>query len=333
MSDSLKVLIVAGGTTHERDVSLRSGRRVKTLLRARGHEVKFVQLNDRMLESIGEFEPDVVWPLVHGSVGEDGSLQALLETAGRAFVGTHSMQAGLAFQKPMAKGLLGSAGLATPGWLTLPRALFRELGTNQVMETIGSRLVYPVVVKPTDGGSALGISVADDEVELRAAMVDAFAYGTRVMVEQLVEGREVAVSVLDLEEGPAALPPVEVATDDGRYDYQARYTTDETEYFVPARLSDTETDAIVQAAIEAHVALGMRHLSRMDFIVDSDGVPWFLDANVMPGMTDTSLFPQAADAAGSFEEVCDRIVRFAAADTDEVAGEDAGSDEGVVATD
>lgn len=314
MTSTARVLIIAGGLTHERDVSVRSGRRVANVLQQAGHDVRVCDLNSDLLPTIAQWAPDVVWPLVHGSVGEDGSLQALLEAVGVPFVGTNSVQAMLASNKPTAKGLLAAAGVDTPGWISLPQSLFRQLGASQVLDGLEHDLAFPVVVKPTDGGSALGISRADDSEGLRGAMVDAFAYGERVMIEQFVPGQEVAVSILDLGDGPVALPPVEIVTDDGDYDYDARYTTDTTEYFVPARLDEAATADVQALALEAHRILGLRHLSRIDFIVDEAGTPWFIDANVAPGMTDTSLFPQAANAFGSFSRICCDVVEFAAGD-------------------
>ena len=309
-----KVLIIAGGLTHERDVSVRSGRRVANILTQFGYEVLISDVDASLAEAIESFSPDVVWPLVHGSIGEDGSLQSFLESVGIPFVGSSSVQAMLASNKPTAKALLGSAGLATPGWVTLPQAIFRQLGASNVLSALEGSVSFPVVIKPTDGGSALGISTAHDAKQLRRSMVDAFAYGQRLMVEQRIEGRDVAVSVVDLEGGPVALPPVEIATDDGRYDYDARYTTDESEYFVPARFSPEALADMQAAAVEAHTTLGLRDLSRMDFVVDEDGTCWFIDANVAPGMTDTSLLPQAADALedSSFAQLCADIVDFVA---------------------
>ena len=291
-----KVLIIAGGLTHERDVSVRSGRRVANILVQLGYEVMLSDVDASLTESIQTFEPDVVWPLVHGSIGEDGSLQSFLESVGVPFVGSSSVQAMLASNKPTAKALLGSAGVATPGWVTLPQAIFRQLGASNVLAALEGSVSFPVVIKPTDGGSALGISTAHNADQLRRAMVDAFAYGQRLMVEQRIDGRDVAVSVVDLWDGPVALPPVEISTDGGRYDYDARYTTDETEYFVPARFSN-ETLADLQAAV-----------------VDDEGTCWFIDANVAPGMTDTSLLPQAADALddSSFAQLCADIIDFVA---------------------
>ncbi|PID98389.1 MAG: D-alanine--D-alanine ligase [Actinobacteria bacterium] len=308
-----KVLIVAGGLTHERDVSVRSGRRVSTALQQMGHHTYICELGSDLLDTIESFAPDVVWPLVHGSIGEDGSLQALLESINIPFVGTGSLQAMFASNKPTAKGLLASTGMATPGWLSFPQLFFRQLGATQVLSALEGDMVFPVVIKPTEGGSALGTSRAENSDELRAAMVDAFAYGERVMIEQFVSGHEVAVSIVDLGEGPVALPPVEIVTDTGAYDYDARYTTDTTQYFVPARLDDEVINDVQLTALEVHRILGLRDLSRIDFVVDDEGTCWFIDANVTPGMTDTSLFPQAADAAGSFASVCSEIASFVAA--------------------
>lgn len=325
-----KVLIIAGGLTHERDVSVRSGRRVANALAQAGYEVRLADLDQQLTATIESFSPDVIWPLVHGSIGEDGSLQTLLEALDVPFVGSSSVQAKLASNKPTAKALIGAAGLATPGWAALPQVLFRQLGAGPVLDAIESQTVFPVVIKPTDGGSALGLSTVADATELRSAMVDAFAYGEHIMIEQFIEGRDIAVSVIDLEDGPVALPPVEIATDGGRYDYAARYTTDATEYFVPARLCEEQLDALRQAAIEAHTILGLRDLSRMDFVVDAEGECWFIDANVMPGMTDTSLLPQAAEASESFARLCCRIVDFVAAgrpvDEDRLDGDRLGGD-------
>ncbi|WP_022868840.1 D-alanine--D-alanine ligase family protein [Schaalia vaccimaxillae] len=310
MAGTTKVLIIAGGLTHERDVSIRSGRRVSNILTKAGYVTRITDLDESLVGVIKEFAPDVVWPLVHGSIGEDGSLQTLLEALGVPFVGSSAVQSMLASNKPTAKALLGSAGMSTPGWATLPQALFRQVGAGHVLDAIGSDDAFPVVIKPTDGGSALGISRVRDRGELGSAMVDAFAYGERIMVEQLIDGRDVAVTVVDLEDGPVALSPVEISTDGGRYDYAARYTTDETEYFVPARFDDDTLADLKAAAVEAHTVLGLRDLSRIDFVVDSEGTCWFIDANVMPGMTDTSLLPQAAEADGSFAQLCARVVEF-----------------------
>lgn len=217
----------------------------------------------------------------------------------------------------MAKALVAAAGVATPAFVTLPRGLFHEIGSGAVLSTAVEGLGLPLVVKPEDGGSALGVTVVQSVADLPDAMVACFSYGDAALVERAVEGTEVAVSVIETADGPVALPPVEIVTD-GPYDYDARYNAGRTEYFVPARLDEATTRAACEAALAAHRALGLRDLSRSDLIVDAEGTPWFLDMNVAPGMTETSLFPQAAQAYAaqggpSFTELIASLVRAAAA--------------------
>ena len=318
MSEALKILVVSGGLTHERDVSLRSGRRVATVLRHAGHTVEVCDLNSQFLPTVAEFEPDVVWPLIHGSVGEDGSVQDLLELISFPYVGSTASSCALASSKPTAKSLAQLSGVRTPKWLSLKQALFRQVGAPAIIQSIVNNeagLTFPLIVKPSDGGSALGLSKVFNEEELRSAMVDAFAYGDTVMVEQFVPGKEIAVSVLDLG-APVALPPVEIETDDGRYDYDARYNTGRSKFFVPARLSEEELAAVSDVALKVHKTVGMRHLSRIDLILGEDGTVWFIDANVSPGMTDTSLFPLAAEEYGSLSGVLEDIALYAAGNRD-----------------
>ncbi|EEH64295.1 D-ala D-ala ligase N-terminal domain protein [Gleimia coleocanis DSM 15436] len=316
MADKMKILVVAGGLTHERDVSLRSGRRVANLLRQLGHTVEVCDLNSQFLPTVAEFEPDVVWPLIHGSVGEDGSIQDLLELVGFPYVGSRAHACVLASSKPTAKSLATIEGITTPAWISLTQSLFRQVGAPAVLQAIlqsKDNLSFPLIVKPADGGSALGLSKVSSEDELRSAMVDAFAYGDTVMVEQFIPGREIAVSVVDLDE-LYALPPVEIVTDDGRYDYDARYNTGRSQFFAPARLTADETAEVQRVALEVHELLGLRHLSRVDLILGEDGQIYLIDVNVAPGMTDTSLFPQAAEAAGSFRDILGEIAAFAVSD-------------------
>lgn len=285
------VLVLAGGLSHEREVSLRSGRRVAELLRSAGPAVTVRDVDRELLGHIDEQRPDVVFPLVHGSTGEDGSLRGLLELLELPYVGSGSAASRLASRKPVAKGIVARAGLRTPGFVTLPRGLFHEIGSPGVLRTTVAGLGLPLVVKPEDGGSALGVTRVTTADELPQALVASLSYGGPVLIERAVEGTEVAVSVVD-EDEPVALPPVEIVTD-GPYDYDARYNPGRTEYFVPARLSPQIHDEVCAAAIAAHRALGLRDLSRTDLIVDAEGAVWFIDINVAPGMTETSLFPLA----------------------------------------
>jgi len=182
--------------------------------------------------------------------------------------------------------------------VALPHDTFRELGAQAILAAILERFGLPLVVKPARGGSALGVSVVREASQMPRAMVDCFAYGDVALVERFVAGVEVAVSVVDTGAGPSALPAVEIVADGGMYDYDARYNAGATEFFCPARLTTQVAGAVADAALRAHTAFGLRHLSRTDLIVDPEGRPWFLEVNVAPGMTETSLLPQAADAGG-----------------------------------
>jgi D-alanine-D-alanine ligase len=291
------VVVLAGGLSHERDVSLRSGRRVAEALRGTGLEVTVHDVDADLIPALTQTRPDLVWPLLHGATGEDGSIRDVLELLGLPYLGTGPRASRLAWSKPVAKTVVSRAGLSTPDFVTLPQSLFRELGAGRVLDAIIGRLGLPLVVKPSRGGSALGVSLVREAPELARAMVDAFAYGDTALVERAVEGREVAVSVVQDADGLRALPGVEIVTE-GPYDYDARYNPGRTEYFTPARVSEAEAAAVASMAVRAHEALGLRHLSRTDLILDDAGVPHFLEVNVAPGMTETSLFPQAAAAGG-----------------------------------
>ena len=294
----LDVVILAGGLSHEREVSLRSGRRVADTLRSGGQHVEIYDVDSSLLATLRSRRPDVVWPLLHGSTGEDGSIRDLLDLVGVPYVGTGSAGSRIAWSKPVAKTLLSRAGAHTPEFVTLPQSLFREAGAHTVLGAVLDRLGLPLVVKPAQGGSALGVTLVTKAEDLAQAMVSCFSYGEVALIERAVAGTEVAVSVVDVAPGasPRGLPVVEIVTDDGPYDYDARYNPGRTEYFVPARLSGSIEQAAVDLALLAHQELGLRHLSRTDIMIDANGTPRFLEVNVAPGMTETSLFPQAVQA-------------------------------------
>jgi D-alanine-D-alanine ligase len=294
----LHAVVLAGGLSHERDVSLRSGRRVADALRESGVEVNLRDVDAGLLPALSADPPSVVVPLLHGETGEDGSLRDVLALLGLPFVGSPAASCRVAFDKAAAKARVAAAGLHTPASVALPQSTFRELGATSVMAALVDWLGLPLMVKPTSGGSALGASVVRTEADLPAAMIGCFSYGTAALVERFVAGTEVAVSVVDTGAGPAALPAVEIVPDGGFYDYTARYTAGATEFFVPARLDPAAAAACASAAVRAHGALDLRDLSRTDLVVDADGTCWFLEVNVAPGMTETSLFPQAVAASG-----------------------------------
>ena len=294
------ILVLSGGLSPERDVSLRSGRRVAEALRAArpDWEVTEADVDASLLANLREHRPDCVVPLLHGAAGEDGALRDVLETLDISFVGSDSSACRLAFDKPVASSLISGTGIAVPEFVVLPQSTFRELGAPMVMEAVAERIGFPMVVKPTRGGSALGVSIVHTAQDLPPAMVSAFAYGDTAMIQRFIAGTEVAVSVIDGTDGPRALPAVEIVPEGALYDYHARYTAGTTEFFCPARLNDDTTAAAHEVALTVHVALGLSDLSRTDVIIDADGTVWFLEVNVAPGMTETSLMPQAITAAG-----------------------------------
>lgn len=292
------VLILAGGISHERDVSLKSGRRVADALIDAGAQVEIREPDSELIGHLMAARPDVVWSTLHGSVGEDGSLQDLLKLAHIPFVGSDSDGARLAWNKPAAKVIMRRHGVQTPESITLPKSTFRELNAESVLALIATELSFPLIVKPAKSGSAHGVSKVENAQQFAKAMVDAFVYGDHVLIEKFIEGRELAISIVDLGFGPRALPAVEVEPVSGEFGYQERYTPGETNYYVPARLRPSELERAAEVALLAHNALRLRHLSRVDIIVDSEGTPWFLEADVTPGMTETSLFPQAILAEG-----------------------------------
>jgi D-alanine-D-alanine ligase len=293
------VLVLAGGLSHERDVSLRSGRRVADALARSGAEAHVHDVDCTLLASINSSPPEVIWPVLHGATGEDGALRDVLGSLGIPYVGSRPSSCRLTWDKPVAKALVSAAGISVPAGVALSHATFRELGAPALLEAVIDSLGLPLVVKPTHGGSALGLTIVRSATQLPFAMVTAYAYGDIAMIEHLVEGVEVALSIVEDDHGQAqALPAVEIVPDGGVYSYEARYTAGATEFFTPARLSGSAATSASAASLTAYRTLGHRHLSRVDLIIDADERPWFLEANVSPGMTETSLLPMAVEAAG-----------------------------------
>ncbi|ALE75543.1 MULTISPECIES: D-alanine--D-alanine ligase [unclassified Pseudonocardia] len=298
MSDRT-VAVLAGGLSHEREVSLRSGRRLAGALRANGVDVREWDVDSALLERLHSDRPDVVAVALHGGEGENGAVQQILELLQIPFVGTPSGACRRAWDKPSVKAELVRAGLTTPDWVALPHSTFRELGAQGVLGAIVDRLGLPLVLKPDQGGSALGVQVVRSADDLPSAMVSSFAYADTVLAEQFVAGTEVAVSVVHDGDEARALPPVEVEVPSGFYDYTSRYTPGAATFHCPARLSSDVQQTLAETALTAHRLLGMRDVSRMDAIVDGDGRVHVLEMNVSPGLTDTSLLPTAVAADGS----------------------------------
>ncbi|RCV49557.1 D-alanine--D-alanine ligase family protein, partial [Marinitenerispora sediminis] len=305
MGDLDRVLVLAGGISPEHEVSLRSGRRVAEALRRLDVEVQVVDADAALLATLAADPPQVVFPVLHGAAGEDGAIREILELAGVPYVGAPPHACRVAFAKPTAKALVAERGLAVPRGVALPKSAFSDLGAPALLDRIVAALGLPLFVKPDQGGSAFGATPVDTPEALPAALVSCFAYSDTALIEERVAGTEIAVGVLDLGDGPFALPAVEIVPDGGVYDYAARYTAGRTEFFCPARLDAGTAAAAAEAALTAHRALGLRDVSRTDLIVEDSGRVRFLEVNVAPGMTETSTLPLAVEAAGlDFAVVC-----------------------------
>ncbi|WP_347058697.1 D-alanine--D-alanine ligase [Blastococcus sp. HT6-30] len=297
-SEPLRAVVLAGGLTFEREVSLSSGTQVVEELTRAGLDAELRDADAELLPGLAAVPADAVFIALHGATGEDGALRAVLDLAGVPYVGSPAAACRLAWDKPAAKSVVRTAGVTTPDWVALPHSTFRELGAGAVLDLMVARLGLPLMVKPASGGSALGVQKVSRVEDLPAAMVSCFAYGDTVMVERYVEGVEVALAVIDLGNGPEALPAVEIEPESGVFDYTSRYTPGLTEYHAPARIPDAVAARAAEVAVRVHEVLGLADLSRTDAIVTPDGDVHFLEVNVSPGLTETSMFPMAVEAAG-----------------------------------
>ncbi|MDQ4130896.1 MAG: D-alanine--D-alanine ligase, partial [Actinomycetota bacterium] len=308
-----RVAVLKGGRSLERQVSLRSGARVEDALERLGHEVTPIDVSLDLIRLLREAAPDVAFVAMHGRDGEDGTVQELLEILGIPYTGSGVLACIRAMDKVLAKHLLVEEGMPTPDFFAFNETAFRELGAADALEAIEDRLHFPIVVKPSSQGSALGIKFARTAADVPAALVAAFSYDAKVLLERHVEGRDLAVSVLEASDGPQALPIVEaVPQGEDFYDFEARYEIGRTAFVCPAELPDTVTERAQDLALRTYRLLGCFGFARVDLMLDPAGELYVLEANAIPGLTETSLLPQAAEAADiGFDELVERILTLA----------------------
>ena len=313
-----RVAVLAGGQSLERQVSLRSGARVREALERLGHEVVAIDAGPDLVDRLAATRPAVAFVALHGRDGEDGTVQEILELVGVPYTASGPSACMRCMDKVLAKHTLRDAGLPTPEFYAFSQTAFEALGAARALPAIEQRLAFPIVVKPAAQGSALGVRFAPTAADVPAAIVAAFSYDTKVMLERHVAGRELAISVLDGPGGPEALPVVEAIPRGGdHYDFEARYQIGRTEFICPAELDDETTRRAQALALDAYRVLGCYGFARIDLILDElDGEPTVLEANAIPGLTETSLLPQAAEAAGiSFAAFVERVLDLALART------------------
>ena len=305
-----RVAVLKGGSSLERQVSLRSGARVEDALKRLGHDVVGIDVGGDLVARLRAEPPDVAFVAMHGRDGEDGTVQELLEILGIPYTASGVSACMRCADKVLSKHALLDAGLPTPDFYSFTETAFKELGAAEALGDIEERLEFPIVVKPADQGSALGVRFARSPADVPPALVAAFSYSHKVLLERHVQGRDLAVSIL----GDEPLPIVEaVPREEDFYDFSARYTIGNTSFVCPAQLGDAATERAQGLALDVFRLLGCRGFARIDLMLDEETEELsVLEANAIPGLTETSLLPQAADAAGiGFDELIGRIVEMA----------------------
>ena len=312
----MKVAVLKGGTSLERPVSLRSGARVEDALARLGHDVLPIDVGADLVDRLSAERPDVAFVALHGRGGEDGTVQELLELVGIPYTASRPSGCIRCMDKVIAKHALRDAGIPTPDFYAFNQTAFEELGAARALPAIEERLAFPIVVKPAGQGSALGIKFARTAADVPNALVSAFSYDTKVLLERFIDGREIAVSVLEGPDGPEALPVVEAIPDtDDFYDFEARYVIGATRFVCPADLDPALTLRAQELALATWRTLGCAGFARVDLMLAGDELT-VLEANAIPGLTDTSLLPQAAEAAGiGFDAFVARVLDLAVART------------------
>ncbi len=309
------VAVLKGGRSLERQVSMTSGARVEDALERLGHRVVGIDVGADFVERLDALRPDAAFVALHGRDGEDGTVQELLEVLAIPYTGSGVAACVRCWDKVLAKHLLRAEGIPTPDFHAFSETAFRELGAAQALPAIERALEFPLVVKPAAQGSALGIKFARRAADVPAALVSAFSYDRKVLLERYVPGRDLAVSIVEGDDGePLALPIVEaVPNEENFYDFEARYEIGRTRFVCPAELASEVAERTQELALAAYRALGCAGFARVDLMLHEDGERLFvLEANVVPGLTGTSLLPQAAEAAGiSFDALVERVLGLA----------------------
>ena len=308
-----KVLVLAGGRSREREVSLRSGKAVAEALGSKGHEVTLWDLNEVSVGNIEAERPEVVFLALHGKYGEDGTVQGLLDILDLPYTGPGVLASAMAMNKVLTKKLLAYEGLPTADFLLYDfhGISVSEADIENVVKEIITELGIPVVVKPATEGSSIGTSIVKTEEALVGALRAALEYDREIVVEKFIDGVEVTAAVLGNDD-PTVLPLIEIVAENEFYDYEAKYNPGMSHHIIPARISDRARQRAAELAREVYKVFRCRGFSRVDFIIDADDNPLVLEINTIPGMTAMSLFPDAARAAGmEFTELCERIVELA----------------------
>jgi len=304
----VRIAILCGGRSAEREVSLRSGEQVAAAVAGLGHEVETVDINSQTWDRLRDGGFDCVFNALHGRFGEDGTVQGMLELLGLPYTGSGVLASALCMDKARANEIMAGAGLHVPE--------FEELEVTDgvsadVVERLVTKFRLPLVIKPVREGSTIGLTIAKNADDVASGLVLAGRYDRRVMVQRFATGIEITVGVLATPH-VQALPTLEIVSENPLYDYDAKYTAGKSHHIIPARIPEAARAAAAEASAKAFTLLGCTGMARVDIIVDRDGAPWILEVNTVPGLTELSLLPDAARAAGiDFGELCRRLVEHA----------------------
>jgi len=298
----MKIVILAGGDSSEREISLRSGKEVFNALKKKGHELFLLDpVEENFCEKILEIKPDCVFIALHGGKGEGGIIQGFLETLNIPYTGSDTLSSAICLNKLVSKKILKFHKIPTPDFIVVDKSFSPEKIPFK----------YPVVVKPASQGSTIGIKIVEKESELYKAIKEAFNYDNEVFIEKYIDGKEVTVSIIG-NENPKVMPIIEIITPTGFYDYKAKYTPGGSIHKIPPDLPENVIKKVEDVAIKAYKAVKCSGFARIEIIVSKKGTPYILDINTIPGLTKTSLFPDSAKAAGiPFEELCEKIINLA----------------------
>lgn len=303
-----KVLVLMGGISTEREVSLRSGTAVAEALAKRDYEVSALDITKESIGKIQEINPDVVFIALHGKGGEDGCIQGMLEWMGYPYTGPGVSTSAICMDKILTKKILVNKNIKTPEFMEFDSNSgdFRKI-EMQILE----KFTFPVVLKASCQGSSIGVSIVDTKTELEREIVETMKYGDKLLVEEFIQGTEVTVPIIGNNE-LTALPVIEITSENEFYDYQSKYTQGMCQHIIPARIDEETYKKTEKIALDAYKALGCKGLSRVDIIIDKNKVPYVIEVNTVPGMTSMSLFPDSARHAGiDFPELLDKIVKLA----------------------
>ena len=289
---SLKIGVISGGISSERDISLLTGKNIYRSLLESGYNALFIDLKDDFYSKLKEI--NLAFLAIHGRYGEDGTAQGLLELMKIPYTGPGVLASAIAINKIMSKKILIYENIPTPEYIELNSASGEDL--KKMVSVIEKKFDYPIVVKPNSEGSTIGVNIVQKKDQLKHAVEEAVKYDNKILVEEYIKGRELTVSIIGRE--PVALPIIEIKPKSGFYDYKSKYTKNMTRYIVPAELDKKVANRVSEMALKCHRVLECSGISRVDFILDDTGNAYVFELNTMPGMTATSLVPKAAKAAG-----------------------------------